>query len=52
MKKATDIPAHPDDGEFDRTVRQQLEEIQKEATPERLLILAKELQRLLREKNL
>lgn len=34
---------------IDGPLRQRLEEIEREETPERLLVLAKELQRLLRE---
>ncbi len=39
----------PDDGGLDAALREQLKAIEEEETPERLLALAKELQRLLRE---
>ena len=42
---------HPEDA-LDRELRQQLEVIRNEETPERLLLLARTLQDLLRQRNM
>lgn len=48
MTDKEDVAKPSDDGQFDRCVQYHLSEIQKEDTPQRLLLLAQELQRLLR----
>ncbi|MEY8840726.1 hypothetical protein AB9K41_17020 [Cribrihabitans sp. XS_ASV171] len=49
MTKENEATIPRDEARIDDTLRQQLDAIAREDTPERLLVLARELQRLLRE---